>query len=53
MINDLIKNIDKIHSTELGIIRVRRNFKLKSNNVIEYCKKFIKGADNIIKSGKN
>ena len=39
MTNDLIENINKIHSTELGIIRVKRNLELKTNDIINYCKK--------------
>ena len=53
MTNDLIENINKIHSTELGIIRVKRNLELKTNDIINYCKKFIIKADNINKKGKN
>jgi len=53
MTNDLIENINKIHSTELGIIRVKKNLELKTNDVIKYCKKIIKEADNINKKGKN
>jgi len=53
MTNDLIENINKIHSTELGIIRVKNNLELKTNDVIIYCKKIIKEADNINKKGKN
>ena len=52
MTNDLIENINKIHSTELGIIRVKRNLELKTNDIINYCKKFTKGADNIKKKEK-
>ena len=53
MTNDLIENISKMHSTELGIIRVKKNLELKTNDVIKYCKKIIKEADNINKKGKN
>ena len=53
MTNDLIENINKIHSTELGIIRLKRNLELKTNDIINYCKKFIKEADNINKKEKN
>ena len=51
--NDLTENINKIHSTELGIIRVKKNLELKTNDVIKYCKKIIEDADNINKKGKN
>jgi len=53
MTNYLIENINKIHSTELGIIRVKKNLELKTNDVIKYCKKITKEADNINKKGKN
>lgn len=35
---DLIKNIDKIHTTEMGILRIKKNLKLDVNDVVEYCK---------------
>ena len=53
MTNDLILNINKIHSTELGIIRIKKNLELKTNDVIKYCKKIIKEAENINRKGKN
>jgi len=53
MTNDLIENIYKIHSTELGFIRVKKNLELKTNDIIKYCKNIIKEADNINKKGKN
>ena len=53
MTNDLIENINKIHSTELGIIRVKKNLELKTNDIIKYTKKIIKEADNINRKGKN
>jgi len=53
MVNDLLKNISRIHSTELGIIRVKKNLELKTNDVINYCIKIIKEAENINKKGKN
>ena len=51
---DLIKNIDKIHTTEMGILRIKKNLKLDVNDVVEYCKN--KVLDNnvvIYKNGKN
>ena len=51
--NDLIKNIDKIHTTELGTIRIKRNLELYTENVVDWCKQKIKKADNIYKKGKN
>ena len=40
--NDLIKNIDKIHTTKLGIIRIKRNLELETENVVNWCKQKIK-----------
>ena len=52
-VNELIENIEKIHSTELGILRIKRNLELETNDVINWCKKEIKKSKEIIKKGKN
>lgn len=50
----LLKNIDKIHTTKLGIERIKRNLKLNTNNVVEYCKeKILDKNTKIKKQGKN
>lgn len=50
----LLSNIDKVHTTEMGIDRIKRNFKLDTNDVVEYCKNKILNKDcNIYKKGKN
>lgn len=50
----LLSNIDKIHATEMGIIRVKKNLKLDTNDVVLYCKnKIINKNCNIYKQGKN
>jgi intein-encoded DNA endonuclease-like protein len=51
--NDLLANIDKIHTTELGIIRIKKNIELKTNDVVNWCRKKTKNADKIIENGKN
>ena len=53
MNNDLLKNIEKIHSTELGIMRIKRNLELETNGVVNWCKEKIKRSNNIHKKGKN
>lgn len=51
---NLISNIDKIHTTDLGLIRIKRNLKLKNENILAYCKDKIKNNSSIIyKKGKN
>ena len=50
----LLSNIDKVHTTEIGIDRIKRNLKLDTNDVVEYCKNKILNKDcNIYKKGKN
>jgi intein-encoded DNA endonuclease-like protein len=51
--NDLLRNINKIHTTEFGIIRIKKNIELKTDDIINWCKKKTKNADEIIKNGKN
>lgn len=53
MKNDLLKNIDKIHTTELGIARIKRNLELKENDIVYWCKNEIKKSREIYKKGKN
>ena len=54
--NGLINNIGKVHTTEMGIVRIKRNLSLAiaDEDVVEYCKGLIldKGAV-IERKGKN
>ena len=53
-INKLINNINNVHTTEMGIDRIKKNLKLDTNNVVEYCKnKVLDKNCNIYKRGKN
>ena len=50
----LLSNIDKIHTTEMGIDRIKKNLKLDTKDVIEFCKnKILDKNCNIYKQGKN
>lgn len=51
--NDLLSNIDKIHTTELGIVRIKRNLSIETDDVVSWCKQQIQQADSIIRRGKN
>jgi ribosomal protein S18 acetylase RimI-like enzyme len=51
--NDLIANIEKLHTTELGAIRIKKNLCIDTDDVIEWCKETIKRADIIVGQGKN
>ena len=50
----LLSNIGKIHTTKMGIGRIKRNLKLDTNDVVNYCKNKVLDKDcNIYKQGKN
>ena len=50
----LLDNINKVHTTEMGINRIIKNLKLNTNDVVEYCKnKVLDKTCNIYKQGKN
>ncbi len=50
----LFKNLDIIHTTKMGIDRIRRNLKLNNDDVVLYCKnKILDKNCNIYKKGKN
>ena len=50
----LLDNIDKIHTTEMGIDRIRKNLKIDTTDVVEYCKnKILDRNCSIYKQGKN
>jgi len=51
--NDLLNNIDKIHTTELGVERIKKNLSLNSSDVVKWCKAKTEKADNILRKGKN
>lgn len=50
----LLDNIDKMHTTEMGIDRIKKNLGLDTDDVIGYCKNKVRDkACNIYKQGKN
>lgn len=54
MKNDLLFNIDRIHTTEQGKQRIKNNINLKSIDPVEYCINIVKNKNCIInKKGKN
>lgn len=51
---ELILNIDKVHTTVLGIERIKRNLSLAVDDVVIWCKEKIQNPDAaIIRRGKN
>jgi len=53
MENELLNNIDKIHTTELGVKRIKKNLCLDAPDVVEWCKQKVLVADKITRKGKN
>ena len=51
--NNLLENLDKIHTTPLGIVRIKKNLQLETDDVVHWCISKIKKADKIIRQGKN
>ncbi len=54
MSNELLCNLEKIHTTELGIIRIKRNMSLETEDVVEWCKQqIVSPKATIQRTGKN
>ena len=52
--NDLLTNIDKLHTTDLGLTRISRNIGLQNVDVVTWCKNQIHSKLSIIsRKGKN
>ncbi len=50
----LLSNIDKLHTTELGVLRIKKNLKLDTDDVVGYLKnKILDKNCYIYKQGKN
>ena len=51
---ELLQNLDKLHTTELGVVRIKRNLSLDFENVVGWCKDKIASKDAVItRNGKN
>lgn len=51
---DLLNNIDKIHTTKMGLDRISNNLTISKQEVINTCKEIITNNNsNITKKGKN
>lgn len=50
----LLDNLDRLHTTEMGVDRIKKNLKLNSEDVVAYCKdKVLDERSHIYKQGKN
>lgn len=52
--NELLINLDKLHTTELGVERIKRNLSLDTDDVVDWCKSKINSDIAVItRNGKN
>lgn len=52
--NGLLENLNQLHTTELGVVRIKRNLSMDADDVVEWCKMKIRCANAVItKKGKN
>lgn len=52
--NDLIRNIDKLHTTEPGVTRIKRNLSIDTEDVVLWCRMRILDENaQIERKGKN
>ncbi len=50
----LLSNLDQLHTTNLGVERIRKNLRLDTDDVIGWCREKIKAANaSITRKGKN
>lgn len=52
--NELLNNLGKLHTTELGVVRIKRNLALDNDHVVDWCRNRISsGEASISRKGKN
>jgi hypothetical protein len=53
--NELLENLGKLHTTELGVLRIKKNLGLDTDDVVDWCKQKVLSteADGITRKGKN
>ena len=52
--NSFIENIDKLHTTEMGKARIKRNLQIETEDVVQWCRTRILDKNALIeRAGKN
>lgn len=52
--NELLQNLNQLHTTALGAQRIKRNLSLDTEDVVTWCKRKITGEHALItRAGKN
>jgi len=50
----LLNNLDKVHTTEMGVDRIKRNIEVDVDDIVKYCVDKIKQENAVIeRKGKN
>ena len=51
---ELLENIEKVHTTKMGIVRIKKNLELDTDDIANFCKWLIKKDECFVhKKGKN
>lgn len=51
---EFLQRLDTLHTTELGVLRIKKNLRLQEEDVVEWCRERIKKQEaQIIRKGKN
>lgn len=50
--DSLVKSLDRLHSTPMGLERIRHNRSLQTDDIILWCQEAINNADRITRQGK-
>ena len=52
--SELVNNLDKLHTTDLGIVRIKKNLNIDVIDVVDWCREKIKDENAVImRKGKN
>lgn len=52
--SDLLLHLDSLHSTEMGIERIKRNLSINTDDVVDWCRERIRDPNaGITRRGKN
>lgn len=49
--DELLQNLGKLHTTEMGAMRIKRNLDLQTADVVSWCKEMVVAADIITMQG--
>ncbi|MDD3340048.1 MAG: DUF3781 domain-containing protein [Lachnospiraceae bacterium] len=52
--HELLAHLDQLHTTELGVVRIKRNLALDTEDVVGWCQNAIRSSEAVItRNGKN